>query len=342
MKAKYLFKGFFKSIPGIEHVYNFHKSTGGTNNARYCYSVWMRHLLAAQENGMKGVPKRIAELGPGDSLGIGLSALISGAEQYYALDVVRYTNVKCNLEIFDELVKMFSEKSPIPPEAEFPNLRPALKEHRFPWQILSDEHLARVLEPSRIERIRRSIEGIENMGGQKGTDTMIRYCVPWYDENVVEPGGVDMIISQAVLQHVNDLEGTYKAMHKWLKDDGIMSHSIDLKSMGSSDRWDGHWTYTEMEWKIVKGRKNYLINREPYSTHIRLLKENGFRVVCDRKSRAVSTLHDGKFAAPRFKNLSEEDRTISGTFIQAIKQFFISLALFGEEFAGMVTAWNIY
>ncbi len=341
MKAKYLFKGIFKSIPGIEHIYNFHKSTGGTNNARYCYSVWMRHLLAAQENGMKGIPERIAELGPGDSLGIGLSALISGAEQYYALDVVRYTNTSCNLEIFDELVKLFRAKTPIPPESEFPNLRPPLKQHAFPAQIFTDEHLDRVLDPARIERIRQSIRDMDQKA-QPGADSMIRYCVPWYDDQVIEQGCVDMIISQAVLQHVNDLEGTSKAMHQWLKKDGIMSHSIDLKSMGSSDQWDGHWTYTELEWKIVKGRKNYLINREPYSTHMRLLKENGFRVVCDKKSRAVSTLREGKSAAPRFKNLSEEDRTISGTFVQAFKQFFVSLALFGEELSGMVPALNLF
>jgi hypothetical protein len=140
-----------------------------------------------------------------------------------------------------------------------------------------------------------------------------------------------MIISQAVLQHVNDLEGTYKAMHKWLKKDGLMSHSIDLKSMGSSDAWDGHWSYSDLEWKIVKGRKNYLINREPHSTHIRHVRENGFTLVCDRKTKAEPTLDLQKDVAPKFKKLSGEDRSISGTFLQAIKQFLVSMCVLGEE-----------
>jgi hypothetical protein len=279
MKAKYLLKGVFKSIPGIERVYNFHKSTGGTDNARYCYAVWMRHLVLAHENSAKGVPQKIAELGPGDSIGIGLSALLSGAEQYYALDVVRYTNVDRNLKIFDELTELFRNRTAIPQESEFPNIRPALKSYEFPSHILSESHLERVLHPDRISKIRNAINVMDQ---DRATEsTMISYRVPWNTDAVIEKDSVDMIVSQAVLQHVNDLEGTYKAMHKWLKKDGIMSHSIDLKSMGSSDRWDGHWSYSEMEWNIVKGRKNYLINREPHSTHIRYVEENGFRLVCD-------------------------------------------------------------
>ena len=53
------------------------KSTRGTNSARYCYAIWMRHLLKLQENGLTSIPKIIAELGPGDTLGIGLAAMIS-------------------------------------------------------------------------------------------------------------------------------------------------------------------------------------------------------------------------------------------------------------------------
>ena len=74
MKVKHLIKGVVKSLPGIDIVYNFHQNTGGTDSVRYCYSVWLRHLVLAYENGYKKIPERVAELGPGDSLGIGLSA----------------------------------------------------------------------------------------------------------------------------------------------------------------------------------------------------------------------------------------------------------------------------
>ena len=37
---------------------------------------------------------KIAEVGPGDSIGVGLLALLLRVEKYYAFDVVRFANVK--------------------------------------------------------------------------------------------------------------------------------------------------------------------------------------------------------------------------------------------------------
>ena len=44
----------------------------------------------AYKNGLLYQPTTISELGPGDSLGIGLAGLISCANRYYALDVVKF------------------------------------------------------------------------------------------------------------------------------------------------------------------------------------------------------------------------------------------------------------
>jgi hypothetical protein len=315
MKIKYLLKGILKSVPGVEHIYNFHKETGGTDNARYCYTVWMRHLMMAWENGYQRIPVSIAELGPGDSLGIGLSALLSGAEKYYALDVIRYSNMERNLLVFEELVTLFRGKS-APSDNEFPNMRPKLPAFSFPAHILTDEKLEILLDEKRLDRIRASIRACEQ-GKTLPEDSMIQYEVPWADASVIRQESVDMIISQAVLQHVNDLPGTYRSMNAWLKKDGFMSHNIDLKSMGSSDHWYGHWTYSELEWKIVKGRKKYLINREPYSVHIRLADENGFKVINEIKD--IQTLPDRNQFSGQYRNMKEEDMTISSLFMQAVK-----------------------
>lgn len=316
MKIKYLLKGLIKSVPGVEHLYNFHKETGGTDNARYCYAVWMRHLVLAWENGYTRIPATIAELGPGDSLGIGLSALLSGAEKYYALDVIRYSNTDRNLQVFEELVKLFRTKAPIPRNEEFPNMRPKLTEFGFPEHILSDDKLHALLDENRLEKIRTAIRKCQ----QETTadeDCLICYMVPWADASVIREESVDMIISQAVLQHVNDLPGTYKSMNAWLKKDGILSHNIDLKSMGSSDHWYGHWTYSPAEWKIVKGRKKYLINREPYSKHMQLASTNGFKVI--REIKDIEEMPDRNDFAHPYKQMKEEDMTISSLFMQAVK-----------------------
>ena len=69
----------------------------------------------------------------------------------------------------------------------------------------------------------------------------------------------------------------------------------------------------------MRGRRAYLLNREPHSTHIRLLEEAGFEIVCDKKIEMPSKIRPEQLAA-RFKNMSAEDIVISGTFVQAVKK----------------------
>ena len=64
--------------------------TGGTNHARYCYAVWLRHLVALAEVGLPTDPDVVVELGPGDTVGVGIMALLSGAREYVALDSHHY------------------------------------------------------------------------------------------------------------------------------------------------------------------------------------------------------------------------------------------------------------
>lgn len=323
MKIKYLLKGIFKSIPGVEKIYNFHKETGGTNNARYCYSVWLRHLTEANENGFPGVPNKLAELGPGDSLGIGISALLSGSEKCYALDIVRYTDAKKNLEIFEKLVTLFRERTAVPRDLSFSQIQPELDNYDFPHHILTDALLEASLKPERLNRIRESIRNLDNPEYSSGPDCMICYKVPWTDSAVIETGKIDMIISQAVLQHIDDIELTYQSMNIWLKESGYISHCIDLRSMGTSDSWYGHWSYSDLEWKIVKGRKKYLINRLPYSEHIALAKKYGFDI--SNEKRVISDMPDRKELAPEFKNFNETDLATSNLFLQARKVVMLSI-----------------
>ena len=129
--------------------------------------------------------------------------------------------------------------------------------------------MSQTLEPHRLNKVHESIKLIYIQSPDM--ERMISYYTPWTNSALVKRRSLDRIISQAVLQH--------QIMLKRLKKSGMMSHDIDFKSVGSSNRWDGHWTYTDFEWKIVKGRKTFYINREPISTHLKLLQQNGFEVV---------------------------------------------------------------
>src|SRR5690349_3534046 len=81
--------------------------TGGTDSARYCYTVWLRHLWLIHRAGLPTKFAAVVELGPGVSIGIGLAALLCGAERYTGLDVENLIDRDRNLAIFDELVELY-------------------------------------------------------------------------------------------------------------------------------------------------------------------------------------------------------------------------------------------
>ena len=121
------------------------------------------------------------------------------------------------------------------------------------------------------------------------------------------------------MEHVTELNHSYESMYKWLKPNGFMSHTIDFKSHGTSGRWNGHWTYSDFEWKFITGRKKFLINRAPHSTHMHLLNKNGFKIIRDIKTTLNSGIQRKKLTV-KFKDISNGDLSTSVCFIQAVKR----------------------
>lgn len=299
-------------IPGVRALSG--RTTGGTNSARYCYSVWLRHLCMAHECGLPTRFETVVELGPGDSLGIGLAALLSGSTRYIALDAVRYADADQNLRIFDELIALFRGREPIPNADELPRVEPKLQSYAFPAHILSPSLLNAALAPHRLEEIRAGLAAAPNVVRE---DAPVCYVAPW-EAGMIEPGTVDLVMSQTVLEYPADLTSLYTEMVRWLKRGGVMSHEIDFKSFGITTEWNGHWSCSEPLWNFVAGRRRHPINREPVSTHLALLEQFNCRVVrverCIRPSR-ISRAD----LADRFHSLGDEDLTTSSALIQAVK-----------------------
>jgi len=302
--------GLATYLPGFNKI--FVRGGGSTNSARYCYSVWLRHLMNANEHGLKEVPKMVAELGPGESVGIGLAALLSGVEKYYAFDVVDYIDIKRNLVIFEELFELFKNKIEVPGRSEFPKISPSLTSNEFPLNIISEEMLNKNLSNKRIERIKHSIMNPNH------SDSLIKYQVPWYASNVLKKDSIDFIYSQAVLEHVDDLVNTYQAMWNWLKPAGLISHQIDFKCHRTAKEWNGHWTYSDFRWKLIRGNRPYLLNRAPYSEHQNLLEKTGFKLLHEKKKFLDSAI-SRKDLAQRFASISDDDLLTSGAYILANK-----------------------
>ena len=314
MILKSVVRGLLTYVPAVEK--RIATSTRGTSSARYCYSVWLRHLVTAHERGLLATPAplTVAELGPGDSLGIGLAALLSGASRYLAFDVVPYADPARNLAVLDELVALFQGRSPIPDATEFPAVKPYLPSYEFPRHVLNEIHLTHALSSARLAAVRRALERVNEPAGE----VSIAYRVPWYQTSVIERDSVDMLYSQAVLEHVDDLDTTYAAMASWLKPGGFASHEISFTAHHLMSEWNGHWTISDPVWKLIRGRRPYLLNREPASTHIRLLKHSGLQIVNEVRMHRKSDVARNRLAR-RFRGMSDDDLTTQALFVQAIK-----------------------
>jgi SAM-dependent methyltransferase len=291
------------------------KETGGTNSARYCYEVWLKHLTLLWQNGMRSIPDTMAELGPGDSIGVGLAAMLSGVNHYYALDVVRYSDIETNVQIFDELLTLFESRAARPTRG-WPDYDQYLDDNLFPGHILNDNLLRQTLDEKRIAAIRRAVTHIDHENDHMGLT--ISYMVPWSDQGIIKRNSVDLILSHAVLEHVADIEDTYRAFYLWLKPRGTMSHQIDFKSHGLSDKWNGYRGYSEFLWKMIMGRRPFLINRKTHSEHVDCIRKNGFHLICDLTRHRTDGLRREDLS-DYWKNMTDEDLTCSEAFIQAEK-----------------------
>lgn len=282
MNIRPVVKGLLTFIPGVRRIMP-KGHTGGTSSATYCRDVWLKHFDALSAGGLRAMPLTLAELGPGDSIGVGLAALLSGVNRYYALDVVRFSDADSNLRIFEELAGLFRGREPSVSEKRISLIRSAL------------------LSP-----------------GSEHDGITIRYMVPWLDGGVIEPETVDAILSHAVLEHVVDLERTYRALSLWLKPGGMMSHQIDFTAHGVTEKWNGYRAYPEILWKIAAGRRAYLINRQPCSVHMNLMERYGFTIVSMQKVDRSDGIERSQLSS-RWKSISDDDLACSDLFVQARK-----------------------
>src|SRR4029077_8230053 len=126
----------------------------------------------------------------------------------------------------------------------------------------------------------------------------------------IERDSIDLVFSQAVLEHVDDLPATYRAMGLWLKPNGLTSNQIDFRCHNTARGWNGHWLYSDRTWRLIRGKRSYLLNREPYFAHLQFLAANGFVVAGSQTEKLESCLDRGKLPS-RFRALTDEDLTTS-------------------------------
>jgi hypothetical protein len=291
---------------GSERFRNPHKDSGpGTTEIIYSrFLRFLRHHHAAVSD--PPIPKVIAELGPGSSLGFGLAALIAGSQRYYAFDLVKQFSSHKNLRVFDELVALFRARTPIPNDGWCARIFPFTDDLDFPDDILSSNALSEALAPERIARLRRDL--------QEQTGEFIQYFAPWQDHVLDAAQKPDWIVSNSVLEHVDDLDGTYRSFGAWSKVGTVMCHSIDYSSHSLTTGWNEHWRIGEPLWTLARGKRYYFINRVPNSEHLAYLKTYGFSLLDSRKLRRVDGFAREEFVGP-FRAISAADASTHLAFL---------------------------
>jgi glycosyltransferase involved in cell wall biosynthesis/SAM-dependent methyltransferase len=260
---------------------------------------------------MTDTPNSVVELGPGDSLGIGLMAILTGSERYIAIDAVRHASPGTNLAVFNELVNLLKSRAPIPVDNECAAIRPELNDYNFPHALFDDASLALSLAPARLEKLKQLLLS----AGEGGA---IQYFAPFGGMSTIKPESIDWIFSQAVLEHLDNLNETYQHCYRVLKPKGVMTHQIDYQCHETAPEWNGHWKYPRWLWALMRGRRPWFVNRLPHSSHLQMQQQAGFDVCVEMLQAQASGITRSQLAK-EFKFLSDQDMNIAGAFFVSMK-----------------------
>ena len=295
MRVKPFVKGAASFVvPPLRTVHKINQMS--TLSAEFCYSIFLRHYSHIAPHFPNSIPEVVAELGPGSSLGVGLCALTFGAQIYYALDFVDHTDATRNLRVFETLLEMFRERRPVPgDETTFPE--PA--DWKFPpGFVMPNDGRIRALRDDLVNK----------------TNKFIRVVAPWTSSNIPRES-IGWLWSHSVMEHIDDIEHVWKCYATWLASDGLMTHNIDYQSHGLAKHWDGHWSIGDVCWKIVRGRRPYLLNRLPHSSQMALANSCGFEVISELIYPLSPGIPDSKLT-PRFSFVTTpRDRQTGMAFV---------------------------
>jgi SAM-dependent methyltransferase len=223
--------------------------------------------------------KRVLEYGPGDLPGVALLFYAYGAEQVFCVD-------------------------------RFPMMRLSAKNISV-IQCLLDrlEGEARERADAAILRTNGEITGFS-----PGTVTYL-----------VRPGGlaalnnaVDLVISRAVLEHVNDLKATFSDMYHSLKPGAMAVHQVDLKSHGlHRENQLDFLAWSPFLWRLMYSAKG-MPNRWRVDTYRRLIEDTGFEcnLLKSTQQAALDEVNQVRtLLPPLFKTLSDEDLSCLGFWV---------------------------
>jgi len=204
------------------------------------------------------------------------------------------------------LVQLFSLRASIPDHYEFPGIRPRLESYGFPHGAVDWLDFDR-----KAQTIRQELNNGLNSG------KLLTYRAPWRSLDNIPPTSVDLLLSQAVLQYfesAEQIQEIYRAMFGWLRSGGYASHAIRFSETNLSPYWNGHWAYSNWEWKLACGRRQSFLSREPLSTHLESARKAGFELLVVDREYNEGGLAPSELTS-RFQRLNSEDLGTRGCML---------------------------
>jgi len=189
--------------------------------------------------------------------------------------------------------------------------------------------------PKQLEILERLVEGLV---GDAKDRALTCFYVPGTPksgfrgdrlEYVIKPSGlsglneaVDCVYSRAVLEHVNDLEATFKDIASALKPGGVTIHQVDLKSHGlHQENPLDFLTWPTWLWNLMYSGKG-VPNRWRIDRYRKMISASGLELqllepTLRSLSEDITTVRP--YPASAFKELADEDLSWLGFWLIAHK-----------------------
>ncbi|MFQ6102732.1 MAG: methyltransferase domain-containing protein [Candidatus Glassbacteria bacterium] len=248
------------------------QSSIGRRKAYYSSDYYL-NIAARYEKNIPIRNKTILEIGPGNEIAVAILMVLLGAREVYLVDKISgnpfASHGSSNDEEYAEkYLRIFQQSE------QFHDREPAVS---LPGDILAKIH--------QIDSFFTAPELPELMRDVKA----------------------DCIVSNFVLEHINDLETVFINMNRILRDDGVIYHQVDLSDHTYhvftkykstiplfTDNILLHLEYSDSTWSLLDDHKCIPMNRRTLPCYLDLCDKYGFRV-----DRLKTTLVDKSFHVHR-------------------------------------------
>ena len=123
------------------------------------------------------------------------------------------------------------------------------------------------------------------------------------------------------MEHVDYPRNIHKYVSDLLKTDGLLFHDIEFHSHGISNLWNGHYFYSPIVWKLIKGKRKNFLNRLTLTEHLEIIKSTNSAVLDILKRYEESGEINQKF----LNKYTLEDLNIIGACVLLKKSQFINI-----------------